>query len=178
MNTSYGRFGMSLHVENYSLMNTKDIVNTNYIDSIDLGDKELISTIKINNINNSGRMMNVSTSIASAVTAYSRIEINKLKVQYQDHLLYSDTDSLFTNVPLSDNLINNRLGGLKLEYVLNDAVFLAPKVSGGIFENGKELSKIKGYSKTVKFSDLIIPIFRSLRLLTLLTSDGRVINTR
>jgi len=56
-------------------------------------------------------MLNISNSIASAVTAYSRIEINKLKLQFVDHLLYSDTDSIFTDIPLPENLINNKLGG-------------------------------------------------------------------
>jgi len=41
-----------------------------------------------------------------------------------------------------------------LEYVLNDAVFLAPKVYGGIFEDGREFSKVKGYTKNINFNDL------------------------
>jgi len=156
MNSSYGRFGMSLYTENYSLLNKEDLGDTvNYLDLIDLDTKVLINTYKTRNIKNKDKfMMQVSTGIASAVTAYSRIEINKLKIQFADNLLYSDTDSIFTDIKLSDKFINNKLGGLKLEYILNDAVFLGPKVYSGIMEDGKELSKVKGYSKAVSFNDL------------------------
>jgi hypothetical protein len=167
MNTSYGRFGMSLFTENFSLITKEDLDDSlNYLDSIDLGNKLLISTIKVKNRTNKDRnMMNVSISIASAVTAYSRIEINKLKLQFIDNLLYSDTDSIFTDIPLPENLINNELGGLKLEYILKDAVFLAPKVYGGIFEDGREFSKVKGYKKSVSFKDLKSLLIRNKSLI-------------
>jgi len=156
MNTSYGRFGMSLFTENFAIVTKENLDQSlNYLDSIDLDNKVLISTSKVKNRSNKDRnMMNVSISIASAVTAYSRIEINKLKIRFIDNLLYSDTDSIFTDIPLPENLINTDLGGLKLEYILKDAVFLSPKVYGGIFENGKEFSKVKGYKKPVNFRDL------------------------
>jgi len=95
MNTAYGRFGMSPYIESYSIINKEDFDDSiNYLDSIDLENKTLISQGKIKNIENSKYMMNISISIASAVTAYSRIEINKLKLQFIDNLLYSDTDSV------------------------------------------------------------------------------------
>jgi DNA polymerase type B, organellar and viral len=166
MNTSYGKFGMSLFTENFSLI-TKDNLDEafNFLDSVDLGNKLLITTGKFRNVNNTDRnMMQVSTGIASAVTAYSRIEINKLKIQFAENLLYSDTDSIFTDIKLSEDLINNKLGGLKLEYILEDAVFLAPKVYGGIMDNGKEISKVKGFSKPVNFKDLKSLLIRNKSL--------------
>jgi DNA polymerase elongation subunit (family B) len=155
MNTGYGRYGMSPYIELYSILSKENLGDSvNYLDSIDLGDKEIVSFRKIKNDKNNDFMMNISTSIASAVTAYARIEINKLKIKFVDHLLYSDTDSLFLDIPLSDDLINNKLGGLKLEYILKEAVFLGPKVYAGIFEDGTEFSKVKGYTKPVNFSEL------------------------
>jgi len=138
---------MSLYTENYSLLNKEDLSDTlNYLDLIDLDNKVLLTTTKTRNILNNDRfMMQVSTGIASAVTAYSRIEINKLKLRFIDNLLYSDTDSIFTDIKLNDNFINKDLGGLKLEYILDDAVFLGPKVYAGIMEDGTEFSKIKGF---------------------------------
>jgi hypothetical protein len=166
MNTQYGRYGMSPYIESYSIMDKIDLnENTNYLDSLDLGNKELISIRKIKNQENNNFMMNISIGIASAVTAYSRIVINKLKLQFAENLLYSDTDSIFTDVPIPDNLINNELGGLKLEYIFEDAVFLAPKVYGGILENGKEFSKVKGFTKSVPFSDLKTLLIRDKSLL-------------
>uniref|UniRef100_A0A896YS35 DNA polymerase n=1 Tax=Coniophora puteana TaxID=80637 RepID=A0A896YS35_9AGAM len=62
------------------------------------------------------------------------------------NLYYTDTDSIFIDKPLSDNLVSEELGKMKLEYVLKDAVFLAPKVYAGMTDDGKFISKIKGFT--------------------------------
>jgi len=46
MNTAYGRYGMSPYLEEYSLIDKDALDNKNYLDSIDLGNKELISILK------------------------------------------------------------------------------------------------------------------------------------
>jgi hypothetical protein len=44
-------------------------------------------------------------------------------------LYYSDTDSIYINKPLLGHMISDKiLGKMKLEYILEDAIFLAPKM--------------------------------------------------
>ena len=165
MNTGYGRYGMSPYIDTYSILSKDNLNNLNYLDSINLGDKELVSFRKVKNTENNNFMMSISTGIASAVTSYSRIEINKLKLKFIDNLLYSDTDSIYLDKEITNKeLINNRLGGLKLEYILTDAVFLAPKVYAGVFEDGTEMSKVKGYKKPVNLKDLKTLLVRNKSL--------------
>ena len=47
-------------------------------------------------------------------------------------LLYSDTDSAFTDKTIDSKFIGKKLGQLKLEHDFVKVVFLAPKVYGGI----------------------------------------------
>lgn len=49
-----------------------------------------------------------------------------LKMKYSDHIFYSDTDSIFTDMELPADKIGNELGKMKLEYNIKEAVFLAP----------------------------------------------------
>ena len=83
--------------------------------------------------------------MASFVTAYARIHMSQFKNNKDFIVYYSDTDSLFTNKPLSDNLINEKkLGYMKLEKVLTKFVGLGPKVYGGTQMNGETFVKVKG----------------------------------
>jgi hypothetical protein len=78
-------------------------------------------------------------------------------ILYKDHLYYTDTDSFAIDIPLDPKFIGDGLGQFKLEHYLDEAVFLAPKVYGGI-ENGSvgknEFIKIKGSKKSIKFNEL------------------------
>lgn len=70
-------------------------------------------------------------------------------------LYYSDTDSVFTEKPLPDNLIDDtKLGLLKLEKVLTKIVAIGPKVYGGIDINGNEFIKTKGLKTKLSLSQL------------------------
>lgn len=101
-----------------------------------------------------GNHLNISLPIAAAVTAYARMSIYQYKaniVEAGGKLFYSDTDSIFSSIPLPDSLIGPELGLMKLEYVASRAVFLAPKVYAvELAEGFKDLTetgfiiKIKG----------------------------------
>ena len=65
-----------------------------------------------------------------------------------------DTDSIVTNIDLPKYLLGNKLGQWKLEYTLKEAVFLAPKVYGGITLDNKEITKVKGYKDIISFEKL------------------------
>jgi hypothetical protein len=135
----------------------KDIIEKYNIDDVvELGDKALISTEEIKNINLNNNMLNISLPIAIAITAYSRIAIHKWKLLAGDGLLYSDTDSVYTTTPLPDHLVSDKgLGKMKLEHKddnsIAKAVFLGPKVYSLLLEDQSVICKIKGSKVSVPF---------------------------
>jgi hypothetical protein len=142
------------------------MINNEILNIIDFGNgKELISYIpKKDNENSdiinddscdSGMLINVA--VASAVTGLSRILMSYFKNNPLFKLYYSDTDSAFIDIDLKNidpNLIGNELGQLKLEYELIEAVFLGPKIYGGITSDYKSLVKAKGVKNIIPFNDL------------------------
>ena len=96
---------------------------------------------------------NVSVGIASAITAYARIEMSFFKNNKDFELYYSDTDSAYLDKPLPDSLVSNtELGKLKLEHKIKEAIFLAPKVYLLKTEENKYIYKVKGLSHDVNVS--------------------------
>src|SRR5882724_1568891 len=148
MNSLYGRFGMKLEgtqvmfADNDKLNKIKEkariktvIQVTEEVDLIELELEEL-------------KGIEVNIGIASYITSLSRVALYKYKKYCKENnikVFYFDTDSIFTNKPLPDCFISNNLGDLKLEYILKDAVFLAPKMYGGITTDNKEVMKLKGF---------------------------------
>jgi len=63
-------------------------------------------------------------------------------------LFYSDTDSIYIDRPLPEDMVSNTiLGKMKLENILNTAIFLAPKMYCLITENDEIIYKVKGLKK-------------------------------
>jgi hypothetical protein len=84
---------------------------------------------------------NINVSIASAITAYSRIHMSQFKNNPNFNLYYTDTDSTYIDKPLPNHLVDSKvLGKIKLENILNKAIFLAPKVYCLKTENGEIIS--------------------------------------
>ena len=103
--------------------------------------------------------INVSIPIASAITGYSRIEMSYYKSLENINIYYSDTDSIHTDKPLPNYLIGKDIGKMKLEHIFDDAVYLAPKVYGGIvypskITRGYEYVKVKGFKNPITFNEL------------------------
>lgn len=141
LNSLYGRFGMDDSFSDITIFdNFKEfktwfeIHNEEVIDFSELGKKilvqyrsedkdqqtELLGTLETHN---------VSIGIASAITAYARIHMSQFKNNPNYILYYSDTDSIYIDRPLPKSLVNSKiLGRMKLENVLNKAIFLAPKM--------------------------------------------------
>jgi len=77
-----------------------------------------------------------NVAIAASITSYARIHMIKLKTLCQHNginIYYSDTDSIFTDKPLPDNLIGNNLGLMKDELngsIIKEAYFLGIKQYG------------------------------------------------
>jgi hypothetical protein len=69
-------------------------------------------------------------------------------------IYYTDTDSIDIEGELPSKLIGPKLGQMKLEHsFFKEAVFLAPKVYGGLHKEG-ELTKIKGFKNPVSYNSL------------------------
>ena len=71
-------------------------------------------------------------------------------------LYYTDTDSIVTNIELSDNYVGPNLGQFKLEHEISQAVFLAPKVYAFIdSKTSQETIKVKGINHKALANELI-----------------------
>jgi hypothetical protein len=96
---------------------------------------------------------NVSIGIATAVTAYARIHMSQFKNNPNFILFYSDTDSIYIDRPLPDDFISSIiLGKMKLEYICNKAIFLAPKMYYLETEDGKVIYKVKGLKHEIELT--------------------------
>ena len=74
------------------------------------------------------------------------------------NLYYSDTDSIYIDRPLNENFISSTiLGKMKLENIVDKAIFLSPKVYCLETENKEFIYKVKGLSHEIKlnFEDFI-----------------------
>lgn len=98
-------------------------------------------------------------AVAAATSSYSRIANTPFK-NLPDYILhYADTDSLYFNKPLSDNLVSaTELGKLKLEGIYNKGIFIAPKVYCLLTNKNEFISKVKG----LKSNDLTMTDFEHL----------------
>ena len=138
LNSLYGRFGMIDSFPDITIFdNFKSFkewfnkYNEDVIDWIELGNKILVQhrsedKDQQNMLYGNLETHNVSIGIASAITAYARIHMSQFKNNSDFNLFYSDTDSIYIDKPLPKDLINkNILGKMKLEYILDKAIFFS-----------------------------------------------------
>jgi len=164
LNTLYGRFGMDDSFADMSILNqesyqkfekdhAEDIINWINLDNNVLI-KYRTKTKDINTLlDNASETHNVSIGIASAITAYARIHMSQFKNNPDYNLFYTDTDSVYIDKPLPDELVNSKvLGKMKLENIIDKAIFLAPKLYYLEIEDGKVIYKVKGLSHDVKLT--------------------------
>jgi hypothetical protein len=127
---------------------------------IELGDKVLVqhrSSKKDRQtmLNGNLEIHNVNVAIALAITAYARIHMSQFKNNPHFKLYYSDTDSIYIDRPLPTHLVNsNVLGLMKLECVLTDAIFLAPKVYYLETTDEKIIYKVKGLKHIIELTKI------------------------
>nr|QWO71383.1 DNA polymerase [Termitomyces sp. Mi165-7] len=173
LNSLYGKFGMSPYKDNHKIVNINE-----FYEFMDQKDKEVLSFINLtddklfitykNKISKDENLHspNVNVAIAAAITAYARIHMSTFKNNPHFELYYSDTDSIDINRPLPENFVGKGLGQMKLEHIFKKAVYLAPKVYGGIETNNNEIIKIKGYkNKNLKYTELEPLLYKNENLL-------------
>jgi len=132
------------------------IVNKKICESHNLNYFKVILNEKNKKVSsNLGVFQDVSIVIASFVTAYARIYMQKIKLAILNvggKIYYSDTDSIVTDLSvekLKENLYNkigNKLGQLKLEHLLEEAYFISNKTYILLSTDGTEIKKAKGVS--------------------------------
>lgn len=162
MNSMYGRFGMHVDEEISTFMSLEALNSlvgvcqvkssikigalylVSYLPQLPLGE-QVKGTRKLID----SRPMETNVPIAAAVTAYSRMIINDLKLQAMAaglEVYYSDTDSLVVNGRMPEHLIDPaKLGLLKLEHIISEGYFVAPKIYWFQTPEGQIVTKCKGY---------------------------------
>ena len=165
LNGLYGRFGMSPHLQQYKLVDYTQIEKTP-VDILVLNNHLGLSAYEFDRnqdvSNPKGQYLSISLPVAFAVTAYARMHMYKFKQGQADNLLYTDTDSIFTSVPLQNTQVGPELGQMKLEYIGIKGIFLAPKVYAVEDLARNLIKKVQGlkeesvkYLKMEHFEDLL-----------------------
>ena len=120
MNSLYGRFGLnpflndSFFVDKESFDDYHKINRTRIKDFVNLDTHYLVTTKPTVRPEDRGTPANVA--IALSITAYSRIIMSQFKNRTDITLFYSDTDSLFIDKYLPDEVVSDKeLGLYKLE---------------------------------------------------------------
>jgi DNA polymerase type B, organellar and viral len=160
-NSLYGRFGMSPDIEKNEFMsssNFQKILKTGtkcVTDFIDLGNKTLVSYLD----GPGEHDPNVSVGIAAAIASWSRIQMTHYIMKYGDSICYIDTDGIKTTSSIDPSEIGTKLGMMKYEGTFKEAVFIAPKVYGGISENLEMTVKVKGLKNAISYWKLKLLLY-------------------
>lgn len=166
MNSSYGKFGEKTEKERIKLLseNEHDL----------LFEAQLYHDSGLVKLKEKIRLKHVNVAIASHITAYARITL--LDKMY--HILnkgynvwYCDTDSIVTDLKMCSS---NKLGELKLEYEIEEAVFLLPKVYALKLKNGHEIVKAKGFPNVFSFNDMKMALFNEKLMIAKIRKFGKL----
>lgn len=171
LNSLYGRFGMKTDmlkskiienssiksyvsiydVANISTFNTKSLINYKETPTQKkvhaLLNENCIDAKQYQDLSKQLNSFNESSAphVASAITAFARIFMDKFKRDPNLDVYYSDTDSIFCKNPLPSNLISDtELGKFKLENTIKEGIFLLPKVYMLKTVNNETIIKCKG----------------------------------
>jgi hypothetical protein len=119
--------------------------------------------------------LDTSVVILSFVTSYARIFMHEIKfiiLLNEGIIYYSDTDSIVTNLNL-DKLklilpkeIGNKLGQLKLEYIVQEAYFISNKTYVLKLEDGQTIKNLKEFIAPLAplAPPLIVCLFRIMSI--------------
>jgi DNA polymerase type B, organellar and viral len=174
LNSVFGKFGMIDSFPEITIFKDIELYQEfekdnaeNILNVIELGERLLVIHRALSKdidtlLDSTKETHNVNIAIASAITAYARIHMSQFKNNPEFNLFYTDTDSIYIDKELSEDLVSNtELGKMKLENKLEKAIFISPKVYCLQTENNKVIYKVKGLSHDVEltmsdFEDLLI----------------------
>jgi hypothetical protein len=169
MNSLYGRMGLKQELTNYLIMDNLELEKFTMSNDGIFGASSIKDIIEFDDLhkslvitsNNSEFVeLKSSVAIASAITAYARMEMATILLDKELDILYTDTDSFkckqkITELAKYKHLNHKGLGGLLYEGTFKESLFLLPKVYGGIYkEDNSEIVKIKGFKDKIEFNQL------------------------
>lgn len=159
LNSLYGRFGMNDNFDSINVIPKEfypDFENKfidQITDKIDLDYHIIVFYRSSDGLIEDKGEHNVSVSVAAAISAYSRIHMSQFKNNPNINLYYSDTDSIYTDSGLNENLISDmKLGKLKLEHVCKKALFLGPKLYCLLTDSNEFIHKVKGLKHEIELT--------------------------
>lgn len=171
MNSLYGRFGMQNISEDTFLIEDKPIYELLFnikksdwrgnLLTVDTDDNNLDWILENPNLNlelknyiqdifnEKYKVKDLvgNVAISSLITAQARIKLHKAILSIEKRggtIFYYDTDSIFTDLKLSNSKVSDNLGDWKLEYEIKKGIFLASKCYIIKTENNKIIKKFKG----------------------------------
>jgi hypothetical protein len=103
---------------------SKEICDNNGLDYF-----KIINTMS-NDLEKDKEFKDASVVIAAAINSYARVYMSKVKmdiIKNGGKLYYTDTDSIVTDKPLSNDLIGKDLGQFKLEHRIAEGYFISGK---------------------------------------------------
>uniref|UniRef100_P22374 Probable DNA polymerase n=1 Tax=Ascobolus immersus TaxID=5191 RepID=DPOM_ASCIM len=169
MNSLYGRFGMDPITIKYSVLTPEEseekLKNSSCIEATTLPSGNVL--FKENKPLGEFSNLNTSVPISAAIAAYSRMIMSEYLIKYADNLYAVDTDGIKVDTEIDKKYVSDKeLGLMKHEYTFKEAVFVAPKVYGGLFDkpykNKVEIVKVKGLKEPIQYSDLKDVYIKSL----------------
>ena len=153
MNGLYGRFAINPWLSKCEFITKpqyKSLIESGILKSSEIEEIEFSNHYLIQHRNNDQFGIDAYLPISIAVTAYARILMSTLKNRDDINLYYTDTDSVFIDEYLPNDMVDNKIiGKWKLENEYIYSIFLAPKLYACLSINGDSYSKVKGYKKTV-----------------------------
>jgi hypothetical protein len=186
MNSTYGRFGMHPEIGVSTIVSEQDAINihrafdvircipfTNGYELLEYNprpgtqaiDAGLVTFDQIKPyIFYQDAVNETNVPLAAAITAQSRIIINSYKMKCLElgiDVIYSDTDSLVVNKEIPQEWIHNTdFGKFKLEHVIKEGYFIAPKLYFLECVNPKTgetytVSKCRGYNGKLDLAQII-----------------------
>lgn len=170
LNTLYGIFGRKLdslrtiavrpseEINILSKYPVKSIVNINenlnlflIYDNVDFKlIKDANEELNINLLVQPRQLVKSNVAIASAITAYARIEMMKFKTIPGLKIYYTDTDSIFTNMELPNTMVGTSIGQMKDELNggwIKQAYFFGVKKYAYIDNNDKIVTVFSGLTR-------------------------------
>jgi hypothetical protein len=154
MNSLYGRFGINPKSEITEICNRDKYNHFLRKDEFLYGDKLGEHNYIISYWNNAPHVSDSewnpprvsAVQLAAAITACARIHMYPYISRSDSY--YTDTDSVVLASPLADECVSDtELGKFKLEYIVFEGIFLAPK-SYSLKTEGKSIFKHKGPAKS------------------------------
>lgn len=156
LNSLYGRFGLNPILDKFMITSKKDMVNKLKTDLPYLEERIDFGNISMCSFHNKSHASS-NVAIASFVTAYARIHMSQFFNKKGLLIYYTDTDSLFTNKPLPNEVVDpKKLGLMKLEAVFKYFISIGAKNWIGIDTSGNTTCKMKGSKIKLTYLDFLL----------------------